>query len=63
MFLADLWKYLGDFLYDQPLLMQEAGLEVTVFEEFGPGKHIRAIVGLKPGPRGTFDSQLRAIWN
>ena len=49
MFLARLWQYLGDFLYDQPLLMQEAGLEVTVFEEFGPGDHIRAIVGQKPG--------------
>ena len=48
-FLAHLWQHMGDFLYNQPRLMQEAGLQVTVFEEFGPGDHIRAIVGQKPG--------------
>jgi ubiquinone/menaquinone biosynthesis C-methylase UbiE len=48
-FLASLWERMGDFLYDQPGLMQAAGLEVAVFEAFGPGKHIRAIVGQKPG--------------
>lgn len=47
-FWARLWERLGDFLYDQPQLMQTAGLTVTVFEEFGPGNHIRAVVGQKP---------------
>jgi ubiquinone/menaquinone biosynthesis C-methylase UbiE len=45
--LARLWERMGDFLYDQPLFMREAGLEVTYFEEFGPGDHIRVIVGQK----------------
>jgi ubiquinone/menaquinone biosynthesis C-methylase UbiE len=47
-FWARLWERMGDFLYDQPALMQDAGLTVTTFVEFGPGKHIRAIVGEKP---------------
>ena len=46
--LARLWEGLGDFLYDQPQMMEAAGLAVTVFEEFGPGNHIRAVVGRKP---------------
>lgn len=45
--LARLWERMGDFLYNQPELMREAGLEVTVFDEYGPGNHIRAIVGQK----------------
>ncbi len=46
-FWARLWERLGDFLYDQPALMADAGLEVTTFQEFGPGRHIRAVVGEK----------------
>lgn len=44
-FWARLWERLGDFLYDQPALMRQAGLEVVTFDEFGPGRHIRAVVG------------------
>ncbi len=43
--LARLWERMGDYLYDQPALMQAVGLEVVAFEEFGPGRHIRALVG------------------
>ncbi len=46
-FWARLWERMGDFLYDQPAMMQDAGLDVVVFEEFGPGRHIRATVGQK----------------
>ena len=46
-FWACLWERMGDFLYDQPALMREAGLEVSAFEEYGPGHHIRLAVGLK----------------
>ncbi len=45
--LARTWERMGDFLYDQPAQMEAAGLSVRVFEAFGPGKHIRAIVGEK----------------
>lgn len=45
--LARLWQRTGDFLYDQPAMMDEAGLLVTNVEEFGPGRHIRAVVGQK----------------
>lgn len=44
-FLARLWERMGDFLYDQRSLMHAAGLEVVEFEEFGPGRHVRAVVG------------------
>ncbi len=47
MFLAHLWESMGDVLYDQPELMRQAGLHTVVFKEFGPGSHIRAIVGEK----------------
>lgn len=46
-FWARLWERMGDFLYDQPALMCQAGLEVDAFEEFGPGRHLRAVVGVK----------------
>jgi ubiquinone/menaquinone biosynthesis C-methylase UbiE len=46
-FWAELWERLGDFLYDQPQMMKAVGLDVATFTEFGPGKHIRAIVGRK----------------
>jgi ubiquinone/menaquinone biosynthesis C-methylase UbiE len=46
--LARLWEQMGDYLYDQPALMSTAGLRVDTFEEFGPGHHIRAIVGQRP---------------
>lgn len=46
-FLARLWERMGDFLYDQPALMAGAGLKVVTFEPFGPGHHIRAVVGEK----------------
>jgi ubiquinone/menaquinone biosynthesis C-methylase UbiE len=44
-FWARLWEKLGDFIYDQPAMMRAAGLEVNTFEEFGPGKHMRLVVG------------------
>jgi ubiquinone/menaquinone biosynthesis C-methylase UbiE len=46
-FWARLWERMGDFLYDQSTMMQVVGLDVVTFEEFGPGNHIRAIVGTK----------------
>lgn len=46
--LARLWESMGDYLYDQPALMGQAGLTTTVYEEFGPGQHIRVVVGEKP---------------
>ena len=45
---ARLWERMGDYLYDQPVLMAQAGLNVITFQEFGPGRHIRAAVGQKP---------------
>lgn len=48
LFFAHLWERMDDFLYDQPALMQAAGLNVVTFQEFGAGDHIRAIVGEKP---------------
>lgn len=47
-FFARLWEAMGDFLYDQPAMMRAAGLRVIVDVEFGPGEHIRAVVGEKP---------------
>ena len=47
MFWAQLWEWCGDYLYDLPKMMQEAGLNVEEFEEYGPGKHIRVVVGRK----------------
>jgi ubiquinone/menaquinone biosynthesis C-methylase UbiE len=44
-FWARLWERMGDYLYDFPALMADAGLRVSQFEEFGPGDHIRAVVG------------------
>ena len=46
-FWARLWERMGDYLYDIPAMMNAAGLEVKTFEEFGPGQHIRAVVGEK----------------
>ncbi len=46
--LAKLWERMGDFLYDQADMMERAGLKILSFEEFGPGEHIRAVVGIKP---------------
>jgi ubiquinone/menaquinone biosynthesis C-methylase UbiE len=46
-FWARLWESMGDYLYDFPALMNAAGLTVTTCEEFGPGRHIRAVVGEK----------------
>ncbi|MBN1121162.1 MAG: class I SAM-dependent methyltransferase [Anaerolineae bacterium] len=48
-FWARLWERFGDFLYDVPAIMESGGLTVTTFEEYGPGNHIRAVVGEKPG--------------
>jgi len=48
-FWARLWERMGDFLYDQPTMMQTVGLEITHFEEFGAGNHIRAVVGTRKG--------------
>ena len=49
-FLARLWERMGDFLYDQPAIMRDCQLEVVTSEIFGPGKHIRAVVGQKANP-------------
>jgi ubiquinone/menaquinone biosynthesis C-methylase UbiE len=46
-FWARLWERMGDFLYDMPTLMEDNGLVVTICREFGPGRHIRAVVGEK----------------
>jgi ubiquinone/menaquinone biosynthesis C-methylase UbiE len=46
-FWARLWEWMGDFLYDVPAIMLEGGLKIAAFEEFGPGGHIRAVVGEK----------------
>jgi hypothetical protein len=53
--LARLWERMGDFLYDQRSMIQAAGLNVSQFEEFGPGRHIRAVVGERP----SFDAASR----
>ncbi len=46
--LARLWERLGDFLYDQPAMMAACGLTAVTCEAYGPGKHIRAVVGENP---------------
>jgi ubiquinone/menaquinone biosynthesis C-methylase UbiE len=50
-FWARLWESMGDYLYDFPALMSTAGLKVTLCEDFGPGRHIRAVVGEKQTTR------------
>jgi ubiquinone/menaquinone biosynthesis C-methylase UbiE len=50
-FWARLWESMGDYLYDFPALMSAGGLKVTICEEFGPGRHIRAVVGEKQEAR------------
>ncbi|MBZ0301645.1 MAG: methyltransferase domain-containing protein [Anaerolineae bacterium] len=47
--LARLWEQMGDFLYDLPAMMAEAGLRVITFKEYGPGRHIRLVVAEKTG--------------
>ncbi len=49
-FFARLWERMGDYLYNQAGIMESCGLEVVTREPFGPGKHIWAIVGVKPAP-------------
>lgn len=49
--LAKLWERMGDFLYDQRALMEASGLKVVEFEEFGPGRHIRAVIGERQNHR------------
>lgn len=44
-FWARLWERMGDTLHDLPALMEGAGLRVTACDAYGPGKHIRAVVG------------------
>ena len=46
-FWARLWERMGDYLYDFPALMSAVGLKVTLCEDFGPGRDIRAVVGEK----------------
>ena len=46
--LARLWERMGDYLHDFPSIMEKAGLRESLDEEFGPGCHIRAVVGIKP---------------
>ncbi len=48
-FWARLWEQMGDYLYDLPALFVAAGLQVTTCVEYGPGRHIRVIVGEKAG--------------
>ncbi len=47
-FWARLWERMGDYLYDLPALMRDCELAVTACDEYGPGRHIRAVVGEKP---------------
>lgn len=46
-FWAKLWESMGDYLYNQPQLLEEAGLSLKTFEEYGPGNHIRLVVAEK----------------
>jgi ubiquinone/menaquinone biosynthesis C-methylase UbiE len=46
--LARLWERMGDYLHDFPSIMEKAGLRESLDQEFGPGRHIRALVGIKP---------------
>ncbi len=46
-FWAHLWEQLGDYLYDQPALMESTGLRVVRLTYFGPGRHICMITGQK----------------
>jgi ubiquinone/menaquinone biosynthesis C-methylase UbiE len=46
--LSRLWEAMGDVLYDQPELIRSAGLTITQYREFGPGRHIRLIVAERP---------------
>lgn len=46
-FWAKLWESMGDYLYNQVEMIENAGLSLTKFEEFGPGKHIRVIIATK----------------
>lgn len=57
--LAHLWENMGDFLYDQPAMMGRVGLHVITFTEFGPGQHIRLVVGEKHGSVNASDVTLR----
>lgn len=43
--LARMWERMGDTLYDYRGLMAEAGLVVLGIDEYGPGDHIRLVVG------------------
>ena len=45
--LARQWERWGDFLYAYDDLMRDAGLNVILVEEYGPGNHIRVVVGEK----------------
>jgi len=47
-FLAHLWERMGDCILDQRALMESAGLKNTTLVEYGPGRHIRVVVGIKP---------------
>lgn len=51
--LARLWESIGDVLYDQRGLVQQAGLTLATYREFGPGRHIRLIVAHKPSQPGN----------
>lgn len=46
-FWACLWARMGIILYDQVTLMRQAELTISAYEEYGPGKHIRVVVGEK----------------
>lgn len=50
-FWARLWRRMGVILHDQVALMRQSGLTIVVYEEFGPGKHIRVMVGEKRARR------------
>jgi ubiquinone/menaquinone biosynthesis C-methylase UbiE len=46
--LAWLWELGGDFMRDEAVLMDQAGLEIVVRREFGAFNSIRLVVGRKP---------------
>ena len=46
-FWARLWKQMGGILHDHPSLFEQTGLAIRDYAEFGPGKHIRVMVGEK----------------
>lgn len=51
--LARLWSRIGDYMHDQPSLLRAVGLESVECREYGPGRHIRVVVGQSWRTRAT----------